>query len=269
MLIDWFTVGAQALNFIILVWLLKRFLYRPILGAIDAREKLIAAKLADADAKEAAAQKTRGEFEEKNEAFEKQRASLMSKAVDDATAQGHKLLDDARKAADISSARRHETLKSDAISLNQAIRRRTQQEVFAITRRALTDLAGADLEERIKEVFIQRLGTMDATVKETFASALKTASGPALVRSAFEVPEKQRAAIQTSLNEIFSAQIQVRFETAPDLVSGIELTVNGQNLAWSIADYLGSMEKGVSDLLQAHDGAADKPKEPATEAAGQ
>ena len=51
MLIDWFTVGAQALNFIILVWLLKRFLYKPILNAVDAREKRIAAELADADAK--------------------------------------------------------------------------------------------------------------------------------------------------------------------------------------------------------------------------
>ena len=38
MLIDWFTVGAQALNFVILVWLLKHFLYKPILNAIDVRE---------------------------------------------------------------------------------------------------------------------------------------------------------------------------------------------------------------------------------------
>ena len=43
MLIDWFTVGAQGINFVILVWLLKHFLYKPILGAIDAREKHIAA----------------------------------------------------------------------------------------------------------------------------------------------------------------------------------------------------------------------------------
>ena len=50
MLIDWFTVAAQALNFLILVWLMKRFLYKPILNAIDAREKLIAKELADADA---------------------------------------------------------------------------------------------------------------------------------------------------------------------------------------------------------------------------
>jgi hypothetical protein len=58
MLIDWFTVGAQALNFLILVWLMKRFLYKPILHAIDAREKRIAAELADADAKKAEAKRS-------------------------------------------------------------------------------------------------------------------------------------------------------------------------------------------------------------------
>ena len=44
MLIDGFTVGAQVLNFLILVWLMKRFLYQPILDAIDAREQRIAAE---------------------------------------------------------------------------------------------------------------------------------------------------------------------------------------------------------------------------------
>ena len=80
MLIDWFTVGAQALNFLILVWLMKRFLYKPILQAIDAREKRIALSLADADAKKAEAQKERDEFEKKNEEFDQQRAALLSKA---------------------------------------------------------------------------------------------------------------------------------------------------------------------------------------------
>ena len=53
--IDWFTVVAQAINFLILVWLLKRFLYKPILHAIDEREKGIAAQLAQAEAKKAEA----------------------------------------------------------------------------------------------------------------------------------------------------------------------------------------------------------------------
>ena len=62
MLINWFTVCAQAINFLILVWLLKRFLYKPILHAIDEREKGIAAQLADAEAKKAEAQKDRDDF---------------------------------------------------------------------------------------------------------------------------------------------------------------------------------------------------------------
>jgi F-type H+-transporting ATPase subunit b len=73
------------------------------------------------------------------------------------------------------------------------------------------------------------------------------------VRSAFDLPAEQRAAIQNALNETFSAEIHVRFETAPDLVGGIELTTNGQKVAWSIGDYLASLEKGVGELLKEKD----------------
>ena len=253
MLIDWFTIGAQALNFLILVWLLKRFLYKPILHAIDAREKWIAAELADADAKKAEAQKERDEFQHKNEEFDQQRAALLTKATEEAKAERQRLLDEARKAADALSAKRQETLRNDAQNLNQAISRRTQQEVFAIARKALTDLATTSLEERLGEVFTRRLGTMDGKSKASLGEALKAASEPALVRSAFDLPAEQRATIQNALNETFSAEIRVRFETAPDVVSGIELTTNGQKVAWSIADYLASLEKGVGELLKEKD----------------
>ena len=249
MLIDWFTVGAQALNFLILVWLLKRFLYKPILDAIDAREKRIAAELADAAAKEAEAKKERDEFQHKNEEFDQQRAALLSKATDEANAERQRLLDEARRAADALSAKRQDALRNDAHHLNQAIVRRTQQEVFAIARKALADLATTSLEERMGEVFTRRLREMDGKAKEGLAKALRTASSPALVRSAFDLPAEQRATIQNALNETFSADIHVRFETAPDLVSGIELTTNGQKVAWSIAEYLASLEKGVDELL--------------------
>jgi F-type H+-transporting ATPase subunit b len=251
MLIDWFTVGAQALNFLILVWLMKRFLYQPILQAIDARETRIAAELADADAKKAEAQKERDDFRHKNEDFDQQRAALLSKAADEAKAERQRLLDEARQAADALSAKRREALRNDARNLNQATSRRTQQEVFAIARKALMDLATTSLEERLGEVFTRRLRETDGPAKASLVEALRTASTPPLVRSAFDLPTEQRAAIQNALNETFSADIQVRFETAPDLISGIEIVTNGQKVAWSIADYLGSLEKSVSELLDA------------------
>ena len=73
------------------------------------------------------------------------------------------------------------------------------------------------------------------------------------MRSAFDLPDEERADIQRALNETFSADVRVRFETAPDLVSGIELTTNGHKVAWSIAEYLASLEKAVGELMKEQD----------------
>lgn len=249
MLVNWFTVGAQVLNFGILVWLMKRFLYKPILHAIDAREKRIAAELADADAKKAEANKERAELQRKNEEFDQQRATLLRDATDEAKAEQQRLLDEAHEAADVLSAKRQETLRNEAHDLRQAIGRQTREEVFAIVRKALTDLATTSLEERMSEVFTRRLREMDSQSKARLGAALKTAADPALVRSAFELPTQQRAAIQNALNEAFSAEVHVRFETASDLICGIELATNGQKVAWSIDEYLGSLENSVAALV--------------------
>src|SRR6202167_5896720 len=153
MLIDWFTVGAQALNFLILAWLMKRFLYKPILNAINTREKLIATELADAATKKAEAQKERDDFQHKSEEFDQQRAALLTKATDEAKAERRRLLDEARKAADGLTAKRQQALIGEAQNLNQAISRKTRDEVFAIARKTLADLATVSLEERLGEVF--------------------------------------------------------------------------------------------------------------------
>jgi F-type H+-transporting ATPase subunit b len=260
MLLDWFTIGAQALNFLILVWLMKRFLYKPILNAIDAREKLIAKELADADAKKSEAQKERDEFQKKNEEFDQQRAALLTKATDEAKAERLRLLEEARKAADALSAKRQESMVNDAHNLNQAISRLTQKEVFSITRKALTDLATVSLEERMGEVFTRRLRELDERAKTVLGDALKKNSEPALIRSTFDLPEAQRAAIQNALNETFSAEIHIRFETSPDLVSGIELSANGQKVGWTIVDYLAVLEKSVGELLKEKDKPSFKPE---------
>jgi F-type H+-transporting ATPase subunit b len=182
----------------------------------------------------------------------------LSKATDEAKAERLRLLDEARKAADALSAKRREAIADEARSLNKAISRRAQQEVFDIARKALRDLATTSLEERMGAVFTRRLREMDGKVRAGLAEAIKTASEPALVRTAFDLPAEQRALIQNALNETFSADVRVRFETAPDLVSGIDFATNGQKVGWSIADYLASLEKGVGEVLQQQDNAAVK-----------
>jgi F-type H+-transporting ATPase subunit b len=251
MLIDWFTVGAQALNFLILVWLLKHFLYKPILNAIDAREKRIAAELADAATLKAAARKEHDEFQSKNQALEAERGALLSKATDEAKAAREGLLADAHREADSLRVQQGNAIRSDQLRLSHEISDLAAQEVFGIARKALKDLAGIPLEERMAEVFTVRLREMDRKTKESLAAALKTSSEPAIVRSTFEMAAKERATIQNALNETFSAEIRVRFEIASNTISGIELTVSGQKLAWSIEEYLAQLEQKLGSLLDA------------------
>jgi F-type H+-transporting ATPase subunit b len=253
MLIDWFTVGAQTLNFVILVWLMKLFLYKPILDAIDEREKRIAAELANADKKKAEAQREGDEFRYKKEEFDRQRAALLSKAKEEAKTERQRLIEEAREAAAALSLKREEMLRNEEHNLHQAVIRLTQQEVFAIARKAMTDLAGTSLEEQMTEVFIRHLRDMDRKTKEDLIEALKTASGPAVVHSAFDLRAEQRSAIKNALNDTFSVEIQVNFETRPEVISGIEFISNGQKVAWSIGDYLVSLEKGVYELMKKKD----------------
>jgi F-type H+-transporting ATPase subunit b len=256
MLIDWFTVGAQVLNFLILVWLLKHFLYKPILNAIDAREKRIASELADADAKKSEAQKERDDFQNKNKVFDQQRSALLGKAADEAKVERERLLNEAHKDAGNLRAVQAAALRNDQKRLGSAITNLAKQAVFGIARKTLADLATVSLEERMGEVFTRRLREMDGKAKALRGAALKSSSEPAVVRSTFDLGAAQRAAIQNALNETFSAEIHIRFETSPELISGIELATNGQKVAWSIADYLASLGKGVDELLKKKDEAA-------------
>jgi F-type H+-transporting ATPase subunit b len=256
-LIDWFTVGAQVLNFLILVWLMKRFLYQPVLDAIAAREQKIAAALAHAATTQAEAKQQQDIFQQKNEAFDEQRAGLLQQARDAAKAERERLQAEARAAADAASAARAKALLADALHLRNALTRQTQDQVLDISRRVLADLAAVSLEQRACEVFIQRLQSADGEALAALGEALKASPErePALLRSAFELPAAQRTALREAVDERFGQPIALAFETAPELVSGIELSAQGLKLAWSISDYLDALSSGLQARLGATEAA--------------
>lgn len=264
--IDWFTVGAQTLNFLILVWLMQRFLYKPILRAIDAREKMIAVKLAEADLIKSEAQKERDAFRKKNAEFDQQYASLQKQMNNEMESERLQLLVEARKAAAALSAKLMETMRNDMRNLHQAVSRRVQQEVFAIARKTLADLAATSLEERMVDVFLRQMHAMSDKDKEEMKAGFNVTSGPAIVRSAFDLPTAQRNAIESVIKDMIAVETPIRFETAPDLVSGIELTANGRKISWNIAAYLLLLEKGVGEVLDVTGTpdvmAESKPEEP-------
>jgi F-type H+-transporting ATPase subunit b len=249
MLIDWFTVAAQVLNFLVLVWLMKRFLYQPILRAIAAREQLIASHLSSAAEQMHAAQAERAEFADKNQQFEQQRASLLSAATAEVETQRQGLLAGARQAADALSAKRQMALRNDASNLNQAIAQQVQEEVFAIAAKTLADLADSRLEERLVAVFITQLQQLEGSERQRLLDACSQPEEALLLRTALALPEPQREALQAALKVCCGVEVKLQFVTDAALIGGLELSCAGQCFAWSIAEYLQALQHNVDALL--------------------
>ena len=247
MLIDWFTVGAQLLNFIILIWLMKRFLYHPILQAIEAREKNISLELKEADDKKAEALTERAEFKKKNDEFEQNRVALVSKMVEEIKAQRQEQLEVVRKEANALMIKRQESLITNTENFYKNIKNKTEKEVFKITRKVLTELSTTTLEESICQNFILRLHDLSNESKQEFIESIKSKN--TILRTCFNMQEDQRVWIKNAINDFFVSNISLQFETTPEIIGGIELVSDGKKISWSISDYLTSMEQSLLQTI--------------------
>lgn len=265
MKISWFTVLAQIINFIILIWLLKRFLYQPVLKAIDDREKKIASELKDAMAKETEAKKEQKEFMKKNEKFDHEKKALMDQAVAETNEERDKLMKAARDEAAALRTKLVKALAELQDKMDHDITQKTQNEVFAIAGKALADLASLSLEEQSVKIFISRINGLKKEEKKQFLETFKSGSGPVLVRSAYDLPKKQQTEIESAVKELLGNKTQFQFKTAPELISGIDLTSNGYKLAWSISEYLNSLKKSIEETMQEATMKEEPKKEPKEE----
>jgi F-type H+-transporting ATPase subunit b len=246
MQIDWFTVIAQLLNFFVLVWLLKRFLYKPVLNAVMQREKKISDQLNEGETKIGQAQRERDEFQKKNQEFDQTRTDLMRKAADEAKAERQKLLEQARNDSDVLRSKLEAGLKEESQRIKDNLKRSIQSEVFAIANKTLLDLASADVEEQIVKVFIHRLTQLRPEEKKELAGALSAHGNMLSVESAFSLPGDQLSQIEKAIGEVTGVRASLDHKIVPELVGGIEINAGDRKLSWNIKDYLESMQLDIA-----------------------
>ena len=264
MLIDWFTVGAQIVNFIILVWLLKRFLYQPILNAIDAREEKVRSQIEAAETRKEEAERERDEFRRKNEEFEDDRETMVSDAKREARERRRALLEEAREEAEALRERLEKAIREEKEDFYREVVERTQREVFALARKVLQDLSSQELEAHMADAFLRRLKDQEGDQRDRLVKALGETPDGVVIKSAFELPDAQRADIKAALQKVAPAEIDCRFVTDAEKIGGIELSAGGYKMAWSVDDYLRTLEKKVDELLARNGAAPEADKQKAT-----
>lgn len=253
MQIDWFTFAAQAVNFLVLVALLQRLLYRPLVSAMERRQEEIDRRLEEGAGMEREARDRAEALERERRELEERREELLRAAEGEAEARRSELLEEAREEVGARRRRWQEALDRERESFLEELRGRVAEEAVAVARRALADLADADLERRAADRFVARLEGLDEAGRQELGSALKRAvervGEEPLVESSFELPEEVRTRIVRALDDLLPGGRTVRFETSTDLGFGIELTAGGVELGWSLDRYLAGLDERVGELL--------------------
>jgi F-type H+-transporting ATPase subunit b len=248
--IDWFVFFAQIVNFLILAYLLKRFLFGRIVAAMDGREARIAATLADADRMKQEARQGVEDSREQTRMWSERYEEMVRQAAEEVEAQRKELTNKARADVDDLRRRWEETVEREREAFLQHLRSETGKHICHAARKALHDLADVELERRIVDVFVRRLGELGEQEQAGLRESLAGGKGKIVVQSAFGLTPELRAQIESALRLHGANGDAIIYETLPAVVSGIELRTPGFKLAWSVDEYLESLEESLSSALQ-------------------
>jgi F-type H+-transporting ATPase subunit b len=249
-LINWFTVIAQIVNFLILVVLLKYLLYNRIIKAMDEREGKIQLHLKEAEEKEQAAEQEAQSLREKNRDFDEKREYMLTQAKKEADARRKELIQEARQAATNLRLVWQEAVRREKESFVLNLRKMAATQAYSITRKAFEDLADAEPEERMVDVFLARIQKIKKKERDALVASIKEAGNEVVIQSAFEITSKMRTKVTQALHRHLSGEIAPRYETTPDLIMGIELKTRGRKIAWNLRHYLDTMEENALRTLE-------------------
>lgn len=241
---DLFTFIAQVVNFLVLVALLRIFLYKRVVGAMDKREQEVARRWDKAKKKHEEAEQEADKYREQQQELEDRRDELEQEARDKAEEKRKRLLEEARQ--DVADARQRwrRSLARERGELAGELRRRAAGAVRETVGRVLGQLADENLEERVVERFLGMLDELKDEDRERLDPE------DLVVRTAFETGDEPRRRVAEALGGLFDREVSPEFEQDDEVVVGIELESGGTRLGWSAGRFLEELAGRIDKLLR-------------------
>jgi F-type H+-transporting ATPase subunit b len=226
--IDWWTLLLQAANFLVLVWLLQHFFYRPVLGIIADRQQRTESVIAEANAARAAAEQLRAELEQRRDAIGKER----DQALASARAESQRVLEKARADAEKLLVEERQRLAQERAEAADALRREATELSLTIARRLLADAAAPGLDAPFVERLVLRVQNLSESERRRLRGQLVNGAALRLV-TAEPVEPSAREALRRQLQALLGADAMVEFAENAALLAGAELRFPNAVLRYS------------------------------------
>jgi F-type H+-transporting ATPase subunit b len=249
--LDWVTVAAQIVNFLVLVWLLQKVLYRPLSAALKAREIEVNRRLQQADAAREQAEAEAEAHRAARATLAETQSALLEETRQEAAALRSTLTQTAQAEVAARRAAWASQLQDEKAAFLERLRERAGNAFVTLARRALAEMADQELEAQLARVFARRLEALEPVERTRLIAAIDPAQQPRIL-SAFSLPEPVRKEVLAAVTAILGAHEarRVVFEEDGGLECGIVLAVASRHLGWSLGEYLDVLERDVARLMQ-------------------
>ncbi|HHX33794.1 MAG TPA: F0F1 ATP synthase subunit B [Gammaproteobacteria bacterium] len=242
MSIDWVTVLAQVANFLVLLWLLKRFLYRPILDGIDAREAEISKRMADAEQAQQDAQAAESQYVKQRAQLLTEQDALLEKALAATEGQRDELLAEARNKLQQEQQNWRTHLEHERQVFNTRLQQSGSDALVRLTRKALHDLADENLEDAI----VRHIGKQLQPIADELVQAA-AGSQQAQVTTRDVLSAETQTLLQNEVRQWLPA-VSLSFVTDAQQSPGLIMQVGGAQVAWTTDSYMDEL----AELLTQH-----------------
>ena len=219
MQIDWWTLGIQAINIAILIWLLGRFFWRPVATMIAERRALAEQGLAEAAAKQQAAEAALAEIAKTREGFSSERAALLEAAQTEAVALQNATLAETRTQIDALNAQQASDREKSRTEAEAQLRAQASQLALTIAQRLAARLDGAAVQEAFLNWLLAEIRALpDATRQAVIAGDIALD-----LVSASDLDAEAQGRIAAQIEAGFGGKVQLAFRSDPALIAGFEL----------------------------------------------
>ncbi len=250
MLIDPFTTVAQIVNFFILILLLKRFLYRPILKAMEQREKKIINCLQEAEIEVKNAQKEAEIYRKKQQKWEELKRKRFEQLKEEVAEQKKVLIANAEEEIEALRTQWYEQLQQEKQTFLESLHQQVNEQIMKIARQAFQNLADSSLEHQMISKFIEGLPNLSQEQIKMTHPLINTEHQCLTISSSFPIDSSQKEQLIQALKNHFHKDINVTFQTTTDRICGIELCNHDYRISWHLDHYLDELEAKMSQLLE-------------------
>jgi F-type H+-transporting ATPase subunit b len=242
MRLDWTTLALQLINFAVLVWLLQRFLYRPVLRVIDTRRQAEDSRYEEAQRAAEIAKRQLAEIETQRAGIAADRAAALADAREQA-----RQLSEARRAqgerdAEALLEEARQTLARERESLLAQARRAALDLAAEMARRILGEIPESSGLEGCLERIDDRLRSLSATERAELAGEAAAGDSLRIVSARPLSPEAQEH-WRARLRQTLERDVVVTFETNAALIGGAELHFPHAALRFSVGSALSALQE--------------------------